>query len=51
MCEKEDCYFISIIDIGEGEKIYIHYRADLSLPPILIQHYNEATKILAEYPK
>jgi len=51
MCDKEECYFISIIGIGEGETIYIHYTKDLSKPPILIQHYHMATDNLAEYPK
>lgn len=50
MCKHEDCYFISIIEIGEGETIYIHYREDLFQPPILIQHFNASTKLLAEYP-
>ena len=50
MCDKKECRYISIIDIGDGEKLYIHYAKDLSKPPILIQHYNSATDILAEYP-
>ncbi len=51
MCDKEECRFISIIDIGEGEKLYIHYTKHLLMPPILIQHYHSATDNLAEYPK
>ena len=51
MCDNPECYFISVIDIGEGETIYIHYKEDLFRPPVLIQHYNSATDVLAEYPK
>ena len=51
MCDKEGCYFISVIDIGEGETIYIHYTEDLLKSPILIQHFHSATDNLAEYPK
>ena len=51
MCDKQECRFISVIEIGEGETIYIHYQEDLFKPPILIQHYNSSTDVLAEYPK
>ena len=49
MCDKKECRFISIIKIEEGQTVYIHYTKDLLKPPILIQHFNSATDILAEY--
>ena len=38
--------FINIIEIEEGEKLYIHY-ADIGKPPIFIQYSFE--DYLAEY--
>ena len=46
MCDRKECRFINIIEIEEGEKLYIHY-ADIGNPPIFIQYSFE--DYLAEY--
>tara|TARA_R110000803_G_scaffold71788_3_gene135166 strand:+ start:181 stop:357 length:177 start_codon:yes stop_codon:yes gene_type:complete len=48
MCDNKDCYFISVIDIGEGETIMIHYLRDLK-SVIMMQHFHKPTDCLAEY--
>jgi hypothetical protein len=50
MCDRKDCYFISIIDIGDEEKVFIHYSRDLE-SVIMIQHYHPKTDYLGEYHK
>ena len=46
MCDRKECWFISIIEIDDGEKVYIHY-ADIGKPPIFIQY--SRGDYLAEY--
>jgi len=44
MCNREDCYFISIIELNdEGEKVIIHY--DKKGGAVFIQHSNPTEEV------
>lgn len=47
MCNHPNCIYIDILEMTNGEKLYIHY--DNNLVPHLFQYYDEDRKIDKEY--
>jgi hypothetical protein len=48
MCDKAECYFISIITINdENEKVVLHYDKDDKV--VFIQHFNPKDEIFREF--
>ena len=49
MCNHPKCIYIDIIEMTNGEKLYVHY--DNNLVPIMFQFYDEQRNIETEYMK
>jgi hypothetical protein len=47
MCNHPHCIYIDIIELTNGEKLYIHY--DNKQVPIMFQYYDEKRNFEAEY--
>jgi hypothetical protein len=47
MCNHPNCLFIDILQMTNGEKLYVHY--DNNLVPILFQYWDENRVIEKEY--
>jgi len=46
MCDRKECRFISVIEIDDKEKVFIHY-SEIGKPPIYIEY--SCGDYLAEY--
>lgn len=49
MCNHSMCMYVDILEMTNGEMLYVHY--DTNLVPLLFQFYDKKRNIEAEYQK